>query len=127
MEDAISRDSVTSSTSEDFVLVNGEPKLKVPEHIADLSEEIACAAAPATMADKLPDSTQPAGAHDQNNAADSQEDVAVDESDQKSSDPLCDQVIPSSQSVNALGSNSILENYPETTDDEDKSGDYFIS
>lgn len=90
MDDAVSHDSVTSSTSEEFVVVNGEPKLKVAANVADISEEIASAS---TNMDAKP--------------AESTDGEA------------CDHVIPCSQSVNALSSNSILENYPETPNEEE--------
>ncbi|XP_059143523.1 rab GTPase-activating protein 1-like isoform X2 [Physella acuta] len=94
MDDAVSRDSVTSSTSEEFVVVNGEPKLKVAADVSDISEEIASATAT--------------------------ESKMYDSSD--NIDEQCDHVIPSSQSVNVLNSESILENYPDTPNEEDKSG-----
>ncbi|CAL1530550.1 unnamed protein product [Lymnaea stagnalis] len=92
MDDAVSRDSVTSSTSEEFVVINSEPKLKVAADVNDISEEIASATATET---KMSDSTDNLAEH-------------------------CDHVIPSSQSVNILNS-SILENYPDTPVEEDRS------
>lgn len=94
MDDAVSRDSVTSSTSEEFVVVNGEPKLKVAADVSDISKEIASATAT--------------------------ESKMYDSSD--NNDEQCDHVIPSSQSVNVLNSESILENYPDTPNEEDRSG-----
>ncbi|XP_055895788.1 rab GTPase-activating protein 1-like isoform X1 [Biomphalaria glabrata] len=92
MDDAVSRDSVTSSTSEEFVVVNGEPKLKVAADVNDISEEIASA----TATDfKMSDSRDNLEEH-------------------------CDHVIPGSQSVNILSSESILENYPDTPSEESK-------
>ncbi|BFZ20139.1 hypothetical protein BsWGS_23179 [Bradybaena similaris] len=92
MDDAVSRDSVTSSTSDEFVVVNGEPKLKVAANVSDISEEIASA----TDGDeKMSDSTE-----------------VIQQP--------CDHVLPSSQSVNILNSSSILENYPDIPNDEDK-------
>ncbi|XP_035824832.1 rab GTPase-activating protein 1 isoform X2 [Aplysia californica] len=92
MEDAVSRESVTSSTSEEFVVVNGEPRLKVASDVEDITEEIASAAGHETT-------SMSEGA-----------DV---------SEP-CEHVIPGSQSVNILSSDSILENYPETPSEEDR-------
>lgn len=98
MDDAISRDSVTSSTSEEFVVVNGEPKLKVAANVADISEEIASAA--------------------KNMDAKSMELSGGGEG----GDGSCENVMPTSQSVNALSSNSIFENYPEASGEDDYTG-----
>lgn len=95
MDDTVSRDSVTSSTSDEFVVVNGEPKLKVAADVSDISEEIASAAATDS---KMSDSTElvmglPSG-----------------------------HVIPNSQSADVLNSGSLLENYPDTPNDEEVPG-----
>lgn len=94
MDDAVSRDSVTSSTSDEFVVVNGEPKLKVAADVNDISEEIASATA---TDGKMCDSTELL-------------------------EQPCDHVIPSSQSVNILNSASLLENYPDTPNEEENFG-----
>ncbi|CAG5128923.1 unnamed protein product [Candidula unifasciata] len=95
MDDTVSRDSVTSSTSDEFVVVNGEPKLKVAADVSDISEEIASAAATDS---KMSDSTEFV------------------------TDPLSGHVMPSSQSADVLNSGSLLENYPDTPNDEEMTG-----
>ena len=126
MDDAVSLQSIASSTSEEFVVVNGDgPQLKVPAHVDDISQEIASAAdhesvrsldmADMTdMTDSPEDKQRRVGSENvSNNGIDDSEKQSVNTREQsclaekqsgnaeehEAVDELCDHVIPSSQSV----------------------------
>lgn len=115
MDDTISRDSVTSSTSEEFVVVHGEPKLKVPSDVADISLEIASAAA--STSSEMSEDGSSSGSNEEKSKTVV---AATDSATSTTTTSSCEKVIPSSQSTSVLSSTSILENYPETPSEESK-------
>ncbi|KAK3719378.1 hypothetical protein RRG08_029534 [Elysia crispata] len=118
MDDTISRDSVTSSTSEEFVVVHGEPKLKVPADVTDLSLEIASAAA--STCSEMSEEGSSCGSSEEKSKTVVTAVAATDSA--TTTTASCERVIPSSQSTSVLSSASILENYPETPSEESKPG-----
>ncbi|GFO45707.1 Rab GTPase-activating protein 1-like [Plakobranchus ocellatus] len=120
MEDTISRDSVTSSTSEEFVVVHGEPKLKVPADVKDLSMEIASAAANSSNDGRGISEEGNVSSGDIEEKSNIIGSTVPSNANTSCATPSCDSVIPSSQSASVLSSTSVLENYPETPSEESK-------
>lgn len=100
MEDTVSRSSVeSSSTGEDFVMVNGDPKLKITGDINDINEEITDDSSIDFKMASTP--------------------VSPDMSDSCTSNQP-DHVIPSSQSVDVLNTHKVSN--MNSSMDESKSG-----
>lgn len=87
MEDAVSRSSVeSSSTNDDYVVVNGEPKLKITGDINDLNDEVS------QSSKKMTSTLTPSSSL----GADPQSPISS-----------VDNVFPSSQSTGAIGEDPV--------------------